>query len=76
MQALQAGTGWAAEGLGLEKKIGTVEKGKLADLVVVDGDPLKDIAILQDKSRIKLVIKEGNIYRNELVEKKVATLSV
>ena len=63
------------EGLGLEKKIGTVEKGKLADLVVVDGDPLKDITILQDKSRIKLVMKEGTIYRNELVEAQVAALS-
>ena len=75
MQALQTGTGWAAEGLGLEKEIGTVEKGKLADLVVIDGDPLKDITILQDKSRIKLVMKEGTIFRNELVGEKVATIS-
>ena len=40
MQALQAATGWAAECLGWEDRLGTVDAGKLADLVVVDGDPL------------------------------------
>jgi imidazolonepropionase-like amidohydrolase len=69
MQALVAGTGWAAECLGLEKAIGTVQKGKVADLVVVDGDPLKDINILQDKACIKLVMKEGEIYANRLAGK-------
>ena len=62
MQALVAATGWAAGCLGLEDSIGTVETGKLADLVVVDGDPLADIAILQDKDRIRLVMKEGKVY--------------
>lgn len=66
MQALVAGTGWAAECCGLEKDVGTVERGKLADLVVVDGDPLGDITILQDKSRIKLVMKEGQAYLDQL----------
>ena len=69
MQALVAGTGWAAECLGLEKAIGTVQKGKVADLVAVDGDPLGDITILQDKARIKLVMKEGKIYANRLAGK-------
>jgi imidazolonepropionase-like amidohydrolase len=59
MQALQAATGWAAECLGLGRELGTVEKGKLADLVVVDGDPLADLRILQDLERITLVVKEG-----------------
>ena len=48
MQALQAATGWAAECLGLEREVGTIEKGRLADLVVVNGDPLEDITVLQD----------------------------
>ena len=73
MQALVAGTGWAAECLGLGKEIGTVEKGKLADLVVVDGDPLVDIKLLQDESRIKLVIKGGLVCSNPLVQTSVAT---
>ena len=59
MQALQAATGRAAECLGLEAEIGTIEKGKWADLVLVEGDPLRDIAVLQDVRRIKRVIKGG-----------------
>jgi len=59
MQALQAATGLAAECLGLERDIGTIEKGKQADLVVVDGDPLADIRVLEDARRIRLVMKGG-----------------
>jgi imidazolonepropionase-like amidohydrolase len=61
LQALRAATGWAAECIGREADLGTVEKGKLADLVVVAGDPLADVAILQDSNRIALVIKDGAI---------------
>jgi imidazolonepropionase-like amidohydrolase len=59
MQALQAGTGWAADCLGMAADIGTLAPGKLADLVVVDGDPLRDITQLQDLQRIALVFKGG-----------------
>jgi imidazolonepropionase-like amidohydrolase len=61
MQALQAATGWAAECLGIAHEVGTIQPGKLADLVVVDADPLQDIAVLQDLRRIKLVFKEGQL---------------
>jgi imidazolonepropionase-like amidohydrolase len=61
MQALQAGTGWAAACLGMEKEIGTLEAGKWADIVVVEGDPLEDISILQRQERIHLVLKGGSI---------------
>jgi imidazolonepropionase-like amidohydrolase len=59
MQALRAATSLAAECLGLEQEIGTIEKGKWADLVVVEGDPLLDVRVLQDARRIKRVIKGG-----------------
>ena len=59
MQALQTATGWAAECLGLERELGTVAPGKLADLIAVDGDPLRNITLLQDVQRIKLVLKGG-----------------
>jgi imidazolonepropionase-like amidohydrolase len=66
MQALQAATGWAAECLGREDELGTVQPGKLADLVVVDGDPLADIALLRDPARIALVVKDGRIAANRI----------
>jgi imidazolonepropionase-like amidohydrolase len=68
LQALRAATGWAAECLGLERDIGTVEKGKLADLVVVSGDPLADVKMLQNPERIALVLKSGEVAANRLAE--------
>ncbi|MBI4338087.1 MAG: amidohydrolase family protein [Chloroflexi bacterium] len=61
LQAIQTATGWAAECLGMQDQIGTIQPGKLADLVAVDGDPLKDITLLQDPRRIKLVMKGGQV---------------
>ena len=62
MQAIQAATGWAAECLGLGSEIGTVEPGKLADMIAVSGNPLEDIAVLEDHQRIALVIKGGTVH--------------
>jgi imidazolonepropionase-like amidohydrolase len=59
MDALLAATRDPADVLGLDA--GTIEPGKLADLIVVDGDPLQDITVLQDVNRIKLVMKGGRI---------------
>jgi imidazolonepropionase-like amidohydrolase len=59
MQAIQAATGWAAECVGLEREVGTLEKGKRADLIAVAGDPLADIGVLTDAARIRLVLKDG-----------------
>ena len=61
LQALRAATGWAAECIGREKDLGTIEKGKLADIVVVAGDPLADVTVLQKPEQIALVIKDGTI---------------
>ena len=61
MEALRAGTGVAAECLGREGEVGTVQAGRLADLVAVDGDPIRDITLLQRPERIKLVWKGGRI---------------
>jgi imidazolonepropionase-like amidohydrolase len=58
-QALAAATGTAAEALGLDDHIGTVTEGKLADLIIVDGDPLAEPELLSDPGRIWLVLQQG-----------------
>ena len=63
MQTLVAATSGAAENLGLAQEIGTLEVGKLADLVVVDGDPVADITAT---GRVVLVVKDGVVHRDEL----------
>lgn len=66
IEAIVATTKTASEVLGLEKRIGTLEKGKLADLIVLDGNPLDDISILQKKEKILAIMKEGQFYRCQL----------
>ena len=61
MAAIMASTRVAAENLQLADKLGTIEEGKLADIIILDGNPLEDIKLLQDKDRIKMVMKAGKI---------------
>jgi imidazolonepropionase-like amidohydrolase len=56
--ALLAGTRWGAEACRVAQDVGTIEPGKRADLIAVDGDPLRDIQAL---ARVRLVIKDGHI---------------
>ncbi len=51
-------TGLAAEACGLEDRLGTLESGKLADIVVVEGNPLVDMTVMR---QVHLVIKDGNV---------------
>jgi imidazolonepropionase-like amidohydrolase len=74
MRALQAATGWAAECLGIERDVGTVQPGMLADLVVVEGDPLQNIAVLQDLRRMTLVFKEGQLCVDRRVSPEILPL--
>jgi len=60
MDAFKAATITAAKLIGREKDLGSVEKGKIADLVAVKGDPLKDISVVRD---VKFVMKEGVVYK-------------
>jgi imidazolonepropionase-like amidohydrolase len=62
-RAIQSATTVGAEMLGWQDQIGSIEKGKYADLVAVSGDPLQDITELQ---RVKFVMKGGKIMRNDL----------
>jgi imidazolonepropionase-like amidohydrolase len=60
-EALLTATRNAADALGRLDDLGTIEEGKIADLVVVEGNPLEDIKILQNPSNIRVVMKEGKI---------------
>jgi len=62
LQAIQTATLNDADLLGWSDKVGTLEAGKFADLIAVDGDPLQDITTLQ---RVKFVMKGGAVVRNE-----------
>ncbi len=57
-EALRSATAFASQAEGLSE-IGTLEAGKYADIVVIDGNPLDDICILQDVSRLKMVFHHG-----------------
>ncbi len=59
MDAIKGGTIWAAELLDLDAEIGTVEPGKLADIVAIDGDPLRDVTLLENA--VGLVMKSGAV---------------
>lgn len=80
MQAIQAATIWPAELLRVDDDLGTLEEGKLADLIIVDGDPLEDIAAVKN---VSLVMKDGEVmrqgytfgYRNPIPEDREFQLS-
>jgi imidazolonepropionase-like amidohydrolase len=59
LEALRAATLHGARYLGMERHLGSIEAGKLADIVVVDGNPLANI---RDSERIQMVVKNGYVY--------------
>jgi len=61
IDALRAATVNAAELLGRSAEIGSIEPGKFADIVAVDGDPLADIAVME---KVVFVMKGGEVYKN------------
>jgi len=62
LKAIHAATAGSAANMDLLHDTGTVQVGKCADLLLVDGDPSQDIAAL---TRVALVMKAGTIYRDE-----------
>ncbi len=66
LEVLTAATREAGGMVGFGGQVGTLEAGKFADLLVVDGDPLSDITVLQDHARIVAVMKGGKFYHDSL----------
>jgi imidazolonepropionase-like amidohydrolase len=63
LQAMRSATSVGAENIGWKDRVGSIEKGKLADIVGVAGDPSKDVTELE---RVKFVMKGGQVFRNDL----------
>jgi len=63
MQIIVAGTRNSAHVCGLGHELGTIEKGKIADLIMVDGDPLQDLAVL--KNHLVMVVHDGVVIRDD-----------
>jgi len=62
LEAIKAATLNASELLGVKDQLGSIDKGKLADIIAVDGDPTKDV---QSMGKVKFVMKNGVVYKNE-----------
>lgn len=71
--------GWAtrngAELMGMQDDLGTIEVGKLADLLVVDGDPSQDVKLLQDRANLHVVMKGGQFVVKSLEETQKALVA-
>ena len=63
MEAIMAATKSGAQIMGMSKTIGLVKTGFLADLIIVDGDPTQDVAILHDEQKLLAVMKGGTFYK-------------
>ena len=63
MEALLSATVWGAPMMRTADPLGQIREGYLADMLLIDGDPLQDITVLQDKSRILAVMKDGVFHR-------------
>lgn len=66
MQAIVAATRMATTCMGLGDEVGVLRAGMLADFLVVNGNPLQDVRILQERDNLQLIVKDGVIYKNTL----------
>jgi imidazolonepropionase-like amidohydrolase len=63
METIEAATRFGGEIMGLPGELGVVKPGALADLLLVDGDPLADIGILQDRAALRMIMKDGGLHK-------------
>ena len=63
MEAIQAGTKYGGQIMGMPNELGQIREGYLADLLLVDGDPLSDVRILQDSKRLVAIMKDGKFHK-------------
>lgn len=64
MEAIVAATKWGGEIMGLPERLGQIRRGFLADLLLVDGDPLAEIGMLQNRDRLVAIMKGGAFHKS------------
>jgi imidazolonepropionase-like amidohydrolase len=69
LDVIRWATKHGAQLMGREHELGTVTAGKLADLVVVDGDPLADLGLLADRANLVAVIQGGRLVKDHLPDR-------
>ncbi len=72
LEAIRAATSVAALAIKRQEMIGTLKPDKVADLLIVDGDPLRDITVLQDQSRLIAVVQAGELVAGRLAQREPA----
>ena len=65
-EALRAATQYGGQLMRMGQELGLIRPGYLADLLVVEGDPLRHIQLLQDPQRLRLIMKDGKVHKNTL----------
>jgi len=70
LEVIRWATRNGAELLGMKDDLGTIENGKLADLLVVNGDPSADITVLQDRANLHVIMKSGKFVECQLTPSK------
>ena len=68
MEAIVGATKWGGEIMGRPDELGQVREGYLADLLLVDGDPLADLRLLEDRARLLAVMKDGVFHQSSGVQ--------
>jgi imidazolonepropionase-like amidohydrolase len=69
MEAIAAATRYGGQIMGMGHELGQIKEGYLADLLLVDGDPLADVRILQDKSRLLAIMKDGKFHKEPVARR-------
>jgi imidazolonepropionase-like amidohydrolase len=65
-ETLMAATKYGGEIMGMGEELGLVKEGYLADLIMVDGDPLKNVALFQDRDNLLMIMKDGAYHKAPL----------
>ena len=75
MEAIVAATRQGAAIMMMEKELGQIKLGFLADILLVDGNPLSDVRILQDRDRLLAIMKDGSFHKDWKGERRAARVA-